>query len=107
LGGALSAADDAVSVARQRGTPTDECPALLARARARCGACEPQDAVAADLGAALTLASDMGLLSYEPFIREELARVRGDDAELREALRLFTAIGATGHARRLGAELAS
>ena len=107
LGGALSAADDAVSVARQRGTPTDECPALLARARARRGACEPQDAVAADLGAALTLASDMGLLSYEPFIREELARVRGDDAELREALRLFTAIGATGHARRLGAELAS
>ena len=46
----------------------------------------------------------MGLLSYEPFIREELARVRGDDAEFREALRLFTAIGATGHARRLEAE---
>ena len=40
-------------------------------------------------------------LAYEPFIREEAARLRGDQAELREALRLFTAIGASGHARRL------
>jgi len=87
-----------------RATPTDECPALLARARARCAAREPQDAVAAELGAALTLARRIGALTYEPFIREELARVRGDDAEFREALRLFTAIGATGHARRLEAE---
>jgi tetratricopeptide (TPR) repeat protein len=104
VGGARAAADEAVSVARQRATPTDECPALLARARARCAAREPQDAVAAELGAALTLARRIGALTYEPFIREELARVRGDDAEFGEALRLFTAIGATGHARRLEAE---
>jgi tetratricopeptide (TPR) repeat protein len=104
VGRARSAAGEAVSVARQRGTPTDECPALLARARARRAAGEPKDTVAADLGAALTLARHIGVLTYEPFIREELARVRGDDAELREALRLFTAIGATGHARRLEAE---
>lgn len=104
VGGARAAADEAVSVARQRATPTDECPALLARARARRAAREPQDAVAAELGAALILARRIGALTYEPFIREELARVRGDDAEFREALRLFTAIGATGHARRLEAE---
>ncbi len=44
-------------------------------------------------------------MTYEPFIREERGRLCGDQTELREALRLFTVIGATGHARRLGAEL--
>jgi hypothetical protein len=46
------------------------------------------------------------LLSVE---RSRLARVLGDDAkadrELREAWRLYTEMGATGHAKRLAAEI--
>ena len=41
--------------------------------------------------------------------RAELARLRGDDAtrerELREAHRLYTEMGATGHAERLAQKL--
>ena len=58
------------------------------------------------LAAALTLVAEVGSLTYEPFIREELGRLRGDESELREAVRLYAAIGATGHARRLSTELA-
>jgi hypothetical protein len=50
---------------------------------------------------------------YRPFIHEErgrFAQARGDDAthkrELREAHRLYTEMGATGHAERLARELA-
>ncbi len=43
--------------------------------------------------------------------RAELARLGGDGAEqereLREALRLYTGMGATGHAERLASELSS
>ncbi len=49
---------------------------------------------------------------YRPQVceqRAELARLRGDEAagtrELREAHRLFTEIGATGHAERIAKEL--
>jgi hypothetical protein len=59
--------------------------------------------VAADLGAALTLVREVGALTYEPFIREELGRLRKDDTELLEAARLYKTIGATGHAHRLEA----
>jgi hypothetical protein len=58
-----------------------------------------------DLEAALVLAAKTGALTYEPFIRAERGRIRLDDTELREALRLCTVVGATGHARRLQAEL--
>ena len=62
--------------------------------------------VVADLNAALSLAHETGALVYEPFIREELGRLQGNDLELREASRLFCAMGAVGHARRLEAYLA-
>jgi hypothetical protein len=65
-----------------------------------------RDAILADLDAALALVPETGALTYEPFIREELGRLRSDENELREALQLYSAIGATGHARRLEAELA-
>ncbi len=50
---------------------------------------------------ALALVNSTGATTLEPFIREELGRLRGAESELQEALRLFTAIGAAGHARRL------
>ncbi len=50
---------------------------------------------------------------FEPFLREvraESAALQGDSktqqCELREAHRLFTEMGATGHAERLARELA-
>jgi hypothetical protein len=64
------------------------------------------DAVRADLDAALTLVGEVGALTYEPFIREELGRLHANESELREALRLYESIGATGHAQRLAGELA-
>ncbi len=102
---AAAAADEAVTVARSRAARVDECFALLVRGRAR-AASGARDRALADLDAALTLMGEVGALTYEPFIREELGRLRADEDELREAVRLYQAIGATGHARRLGTELA-
>jgi hypothetical protein len=50
---------------------------------------------------------ETGASTYEPFIREEFGRVADDHDELQEALRLYRQIGATGHARRLEAELSA
>jgi hypothetical protein len=63
------------------------------------------DAILADLDAALVLVQETGARAYDPFIREELGRLHADEGELREAARLYEAIGASGHARRLEAEL--
>ena len=59
-------------------------------------------------------ARDTGARADEPLVHvelAELARQRGDEEsalrELREAHRLFTEIGATGHAERLAVELAA
>ncbi len=53
----------------------------------------------------------VGARVYRPQVceeRAELARLRSDEAactrELREALRLYTEMGATGHAERLARE---
>jgi hypothetical protein len=101
-----SVADEAVEVARRQGARVHECLALLTRARVRRSGSAGTDGVGADLDAALILTREVGALTYEPFIREELGRLRADERELREAARLYEFIGATGHARRLGAELA-
>jgi hypothetical protein len=65
------------------------------------------------LARALELARDTDTKAFEPLVHvelAELARQSGDETErergLREAHRLFTEIGATGHAERLAAELA-
>jgi adenylate cyclase len=79
-------ADYAVSVAQEQGARVLEGAALLARAQVRRAAGESADAIAADLDAALALAQETGALTYEPFIHEELGRLRDDPAELREAL---------------------
>jgi ATP/maltotriose-dependent transcriptional regulator MalT len=103
---AAAAAAEAVEVARHQGVRVHECLALLTRARVCRSEGGSMEAVGADLDAALTLVSEVGALTYEPFIREELGRLREEESELREAARLYNAIGATGHARRLEAELA-
>jgi tetratricopeptide (TPR) repeat protein len=104
--GATHAAAEAVTVARRQGARVVECLALLTRAQVHRVTGGGHDAVLGDVEAALSLVAETGALTYEPFIREEIGRLRTDGDELREALRLYTAIGATGHAERLAAELA-
>ena len=68
--------------------------------------------IEAALSRALEVARELEAKAYEPIVHEamaNLARLLGDEdereRELREAHRLFTEIGATGHAQRLTAEL--
>ena len=70
--------------------------------------------VVAALDRAQALVQSTGARSYEPQIyveRARLAALRADAADaqqrLREAHRLFAAMGATGHAERLAKELGS
>ena len=102
---AVDAATGAVTVAVRQQAQVAECLALLTRAQALRAINGDANSVAADLDAAIALVSETGALTYEPFIREEFARPRGDPEELREALHLYTAIGAAGHSRRLRSEL--
>jgi tetratricopeptide (TPR) repeat protein len=112
--GAHEAADEAIAVARRRGTRLFEIPAQLSRARVLQRA--EGAGAAREIDAALThaesLIEEIGARGYEPFVHEEranLARLVGEEAnherELREAHRLFVEKGATGHARRLAKEL--
>jgi tetratricopeptide (TPR) repeat protein len=102
---AADAAAHAVTVAREQQARVVECMALLTRAQVLRATDGASNDISADLQAALVLVPETRALTYEPFIREEFGRLRGDRAELREALRLYTAIGATGHDRRLRTEL--
>ncbi len=70
------------------------------------------DTAATAIERGLAIADPTGLVVLVPqFLveRAELARLRGDESErlhrLREAHRLFTEMGATGHAKRLAREL--
>ena len=69
--------------------------------------------IEAALARTLELARQTGAKAYEPLVHvelAELARQSGDqdgrERELREAHRLFSQIGASGHAERLAGELA-
>jgi class 3 adenylate cyclase/tetratricopeptide (TPR) repeat protein len=103
--GAVDAAIDAVTVAVRQQAKVVECLALLTRAQTLRATHGDVNHISADLDAALALVAETGALTYEPFIREEFGRLRSDPADMREALRLYSAIGATGHARRLHTEL--
>jgi tetratricopeptide (TPR) repeat protein len=103
--GATPPVEEAVALAARQEARVSEAIARLARAHVRRAAGGPAYAISVDLDAALALVRDTGSMAYEPFIREELGRLRDDDAELREARRLFDAMGACGHVRRLDAEL--
>ncbi|HZI39116.1 MAG TPA: AAA family ATPase, partial [Acidimicrobiia bacterium] len=104
--GARHAADEGVAVAQRQEARVVECLALLTRAQTWRALDRPADA-AVDLQAALVIAENTGALTYEPFIHEEFARLQNRESELHEALRLYRQIGATGHARRLEAELST
>jgi hypothetical protein len=101
---AAVAANEAVEVALSQGAQVLECRARLMRGRIWRTAGRAADATA-ELHAALGLVHETGAVTYEPFIREELARLQPDEKALIEALRLYRQIGATGHTRRLEAEL--
>ena len=107
---------EAVSLARDQGARPYECQALitLARALSKSESTDRTEDVKAALDRARELAEDMGARPFEAQIHEasaELAALLGDDAgrerELREAYRLFTEMGATGHAKRLARELSA
>ena len=102
---ARARADEAVTVARRQGARVIECLALLTRGYVLRSTDADSDAVQADLDVALGLARATGAITYEPFIREELGRLNTNENDLREALQLYSAAGASGHARRLEAEL--
>jgi class 3 adenylate cyclase/tetratricopeptide (TPR) repeat protein len=103
-------AEEAIESGRSRKTPVWEARAYLALARvllARNSA-DAKDDIETALATCLSLLHQTRARVYEPYVHElraELAHVGGDVAlgerELREAHRLFAAIGATGHAARL------
>jgi adenylate cyclase len=98
VAGARVAAAEAIDVARRQGARVVEVYARLVGGRVT--------ASASDLRAALAQAVELGASAYEPFCLEELARLDKDDTGLAGAAARFAAVGATGHARRLEAELA-
>jgi class 3 adenylate cyclase/tetratricopeptide (TPR) repeat protein len=103
--GALAVAEQAVEVSRVEGARVSECLALLTRAQARRATGAGVAEIRADLDSALALAGEVGAHVYDPLIHEELGRDAHDPGEFEEAVRLYTAIGAVGHAQRLQAEL--
>jgi adenylate cyclase len=105
--GALQVADEAVEVARRQGAKVVECFARLIRARVLRTSQRHLQRAHDDLDRALALVAETGAVAYGPFLHEELGRLHNDDQRLREALRLYRQIGATGHASRLEGELSS
>jgi len=107
---------EAVETGRRRKTPVWEAQAHLALARvllARFGH-EAKDETASALGACPSLVEQTQARVYEPHVHEvraALERLNGDAAaherQLRHAHRLFTAMGATGHAERVAKALGS
>jgi tetratricopeptide (TPR) repeat protein len=107
-------AAEAIETARRKQTPVWEAQAHLALARvllARSGA-GAQDEIERALGSARSLIERTEARVFEPHVfelRAELARRLGDEAgagrALREAQRLFSGIGAPGHAARVARRL--
>ncbi len=108
LPGARSLADEAVEVARHQGAPMVECFCLLTRTRVLAASGdEMHTAALADVEAGLAIAAEVSAVTYAAFFEEELARLHDDANRLALAIGRYRDIGATGHARRLEAELAS
>ena len=105
--------EEAVRLAREGGQIW-EIYGLIVQARVLLAALgtKAYEEVKNSLARAMKLVNSTGARAWEPQIIEEranLARCLGDDAEyqreLRNALRDYQEIGATGHARRVEAEL--
>jgi len=116
LGRARAAADEAVERARRGGTVINEPAAQIALTRVllRAEGAGARSAIEAALDRASTLLRETGAKIHEPGVhieRAELARLLGDEAtrqrELREAHRLFTAMGATARAEEVARQLTS
>ena len=111
---ACETAREAISVAEATGQSEISPQIALARALRLADGRESEGPIAAALERAEQLSEEFGARVYLPQIleeRAELARLRDDEAararELGKALRLFTEMGATGHAERLARELGS
>jgi adenylate cyclase len=111
-GRARETAMEAIAVARATGQPEIAAQLALARALRSAEGLASEQGISSALDRALELAEETGARVYQPRVHEEraeLARLRGDDAthqrELREAHRLYTEMGAAGHAERLAREL--
>jgi tetratricopeptide (TPR) repeat protein len=111
---ALDAAARGLALVRALRMPVFVVIALLMQARVfrRTQGAEAREAIEAALAEAEALIESTGIRGWQPFLhveRAELAQLVGDEAtrerELREAHRLYTAMGATGHAERLGRQL--
>jgi hypothetical protein len=107
-------AERATRACREMGARVSECDSeiILAQALRRTEGTAAAAAIRDALARARELVEETEARLYEPFILEEqarLAQLEGDpaafDRKLREAHRLFTEIGATGHAQRLAKEL--
>jgi adenylate cyclase len=107
--------EEGLEIARSQGAVPYEMHASLALARVLLGSAgaAASSQIEAALARVLDLSRGTGAKAYEPLVHvelAELARENGDEdgheRELREAHRLFTEIGACGHAERLAGELA-
>jgi class 3 adenylate cyclase/tetratricopeptide (TPR) repeat protein len=112
---ALQTAEEAVAVARQRSPGMEPFARLsLARVLLHTNGVASRGRIEEALEEVSRLAQRMGFKLFDPFVcleRAELARLTGDEAarqrELREALRLFTEIGAPIRAAEVAKELGS
>jgi class 3 adenylate cyclase/tetratricopeptide (TPR) repeat protein len=108
--------EEGVELAHAQGHVPSESYGRLALARVLLGSAGPaaREQIEAALARALELGRYTGSKAFQPLVHvelAELARQSGDqerhERELREAHRLFTEIGASGHAERLAGELAT
>ena len=109
VGGARTAAAEALEVAQRQGAHVLECLAHTVQARIwRTTADGPSDRfrAAEAVAAGMALAHRTGAATYEAFLGEEHARLNDDRTALEGAVDAYAAIGASGHARRVRAELA-
>jgi tetratricopeptide (TPR) repeat protein len=107
--------DEGFAIAHEQGNQVGMTYASLARARVLLGSAGPaaRTEIEAALARALELEHGVGGKAYVPMVHVELAELarqcgdpEGHERELREAHRLFTELGATGHTERLASELA-
>jgi tetratricopeptide (TPR) repeat protein len=105
---ARKSAQEAVDIARRRGTPLFECRSRLVLARALLAG-EPDVARASEvLDEAMAIVERTGARGYEPFLRVERARIAelaGDEIgcarEIAAAEKMFLHMGADAHVARL------
>ncbi len=111
---AQAVAETGIGAGRKGGAKLWEARSQLSLARVLLHGDAPEpDRAGEALGRAEELIAETGGRAYQPFVHEErahLARLGGNEAEhgreLREAHRLYTEMGATGHAERVRRELA-